>query len=39
MNSLKKGVDLVVLAMGVSSLLVGVLAIILILVTPLLKQL
>ncbi len=39
MNSLKKGVDLVVLAMGVSSLLVGVLAVILILVAPLLKLL
>jgi hypothetical protein len=39
MNSLKKGVDLIVLAMGVSSLLVGVLAVILILVAPLLKLL
>lgn len=39
MNSLKKGVDLVVLAMGVSALLAGMLAIILILVAPLLKWL
>jgi hypothetical protein len=39
MSSLKKGVDLVVLAMGASSLLAGVLAVIVILVAPLLKLL
>ncbi len=39
MNSLAKGVDLVVLGMGVSSLVVGVLAIVLMLVVPLAKVL